>query len=358
MSTYPILCFLLLAQSGGSGDFAQYASQAEAARTADRLSDAIPLYRKALALKPSWTEGWFALGTIEYDRNNYQDAALAFQRAVALNAKAGTARIMLGLCEFELGQADVALNDIEMGERIGAADDPSLQHVALYHQGLLLQRKGQFEDAQKALDAVCRDGIESAEVEAAQGLVALRLRDAIPPQEAQGAVMRVGRAQCLAARKEFAEAGKAYAEALKENPQFLNIHYAYGRFLLDRLDTAAALSEFRREIELHPNHTLARLQIAAIDYKVDSAAGLPYAEAAVKLDPSLPLGHYLLGALLLDRNDFQRAIPELESAKQKLQNDPRVAYSLGLAYARAGRDQDAKREREEFQRLSKQAESK
>jgi tetratricopeptide (TPR) repeat protein len=343
---------LLLVQNGG--EFAEIASQAETARDADRLSDAVFLYTKALALRPSWTEGWFTLGTIQYDRNNFQDAVLALRRAVALDARAGTARIMLGLCEFELGDPERALRDLEDGERIGANDDPSLRHVAFYHQGLLLQRKGQFEEAQTALEAVCRDGVESSEIEQALGLVALRLRDKTPQPEAQDPITRVGRAQCLAARKEFAEAQNVYAAVMAENPQFLNIHYAYGRFLLDRLDTGAALAEFEQEIKLHPNHTLARLQIAAVDYKVDSAAGLPYAEAAVKLDPSLPLGHYLLGVLLLDRGEYRKAIPELESAKQMLPNDPRVHYSLGLAYARAGREKDAAREREEFQRLSKQ----
>jgi len=360
MSTCPLLfvLFLLAPQSRGDGAFEQYASQAEAARNADRLSDAIPLYNKALSLKPSWTKGWFSLGTIQYDQNDFKNAAVSFQRAVALDAKTGTARIMLGLCEFELGDDERALTDIEAGEHIGANDNPSLRQVAFYHEGLLLQRKGQFEDAQKALDAVCRDGVENSEIESAQGLVALRLRDKLPPHAAEEAILRVGRAQCLAARKDFAEARSVYAAVVQDDPELLNIHYAYGRFLLDRMDSAAALSEFKEEIRVHPTHTLARLQIAAVDYKVDSAAGLPYAEAAVKLDPSLPLGHYLLGVLLLDTDDYQKAIPELEAAKLKLPNDARVYYSLGLAYARAGRAEDAKRAREEFQRLSKPAESK
>jgi predicted Zn-dependent protease len=122
--------------------------------------------------------------------------------------------------------------------------------------------------------------------------------------------------------------------------------------LLTRLDTQAAVAEFEQEIKSHPDHTLARLQIAAIKYKTDSAGGIPYAEAAVKLDPSLPLGHYLLGVLLLDQDEYRRAIPELETARRMLPNDSRVRYSLALGYARMGREDEAKREREEFKRLS------
>jgi len=89
-----------------------------ASRTAsqeNRLDEAVALYGKALALRPSWPEGWWALGTLDYDRNAYQEAATAFQRAVALQPKAGSPRVMLGLCQFELGQDDAALKNIHEG---------------------------------------------------------------------------------------------------------------------------------------------------------------------------------------------------------------------------------------------------
>ena len=39
-------------------NFATLSAKAQAARDADRLDEAVTLYRKALALKPSWAEGW------------------------------------------------------------------------------------------------------------------------------------------------------------------------------------------------------------------------------------------------------------------------------------------------------------
>jgi cytochrome c-type biogenesis protein CcmH/NrfG len=75
------------------------AAQAEAARDADRVEEAIPLYRKALAARPAWAEGWWSLGTLLYDRDDYSEAAAAFAKATAVNPKAAKAWIMLGLCE-------------------------------------------------------------------------------------------------------------------------------------------------------------------------------------------------------------------------------------------------------------------
>src|ERR1035438_1124462 len=64
----------------GSAAFQALAAKATTARDAERLDEAVPLFRKALALNPKWAEGWWSLGTIEYDRNQYDAAAREFQK--------------------------------------------------------------------------------------------------------------------------------------------------------------------------------------------------------------------------------------------------------------------------------------
>jgi cytochrome c-type biogenesis protein CcmH/NrfG len=63
-----------------AGDFATLSAQADAARDAEQLDQAVTLYRKALALRPAWKEGWWSVGTILYDQNSYSSAAHAFRR--------------------------------------------------------------------------------------------------------------------------------------------------------------------------------------------------------------------------------------------------------------------------------------
>ena len=52
-----------------ASDFSTLSTRADAAREAGRLDEAVPLYRKALAVRPTWKEGWWALGTILYDQD-------------------------------------------------------------------------------------------------------------------------------------------------------------------------------------------------------------------------------------------------------------------------------------------------
>jgi len=334
------------------------AAQADQARDANDLEKAQTLYRRALALRPAWAEGWWSLGTILYDRDNYLEAARAFRKVVALQPDHGSARAMLGLCEFELGQDVAALRDIHQGRQLGIHQDPQLRSVLLFHEGVLLLRKGNFEGAQQVFDLVSRDGTEGDDLLLLLGMSVLRILPANAPREGSTAreiALRAGRAESLAASKHSDEARKEYGQLADERPQTANIHYAYGRFLLELREIDAAVAEFQREIQNNPGHVLARLEIAAVRYGLDSADGVKYAEQAVKLDPQRPFGHYILGLLYLDTNNFAGAISELESAKRSYTNVPEVYFALGNAYARSGRKAAATRARATFTRLKAQS---
>src|SRR5438105_8913939 len=143
------ICFLLvysqlLLGSNAAGqtksaslDFATLSQRAAEASQQNRLDDAKALYRKALALRPRWKEGWWSLGTIEYDQNHYAQAARDFEKLIAIDPANGTAHAMLGLCNFELSQDDPALKNLLKAEQLGVIKDEQLRHVALYHMGVL-----------------------------------------------------------------------------------------------------------------------------------------------------------------------------------------------------------------------------
>jgi len=341
-----------------TGDFAALSAQAEQASEHDRLDDAIALYRKALALKPAWSEGWWSLGTIQYDRNAFKDAAAAFRHAAALEPKKGSPRVMLGLCEFELGDDDAALKHIEDGKQLGLNPDPQFQEVMLYHEGVLLSRKGRFNAAGEVFSQLSKSGVQSEELILALGMTALQIRPKdLPVEGAPGreVVRLAGQAEALVATGKFDEARQAYSRLVSDYPDYLNIHYAHGRLLLQLGDVDDAVAAFQQEIKNSPQSVPARLQIAAARYLANSAEGLPYAQEAVKLAPQLPFAHYLYGLLLLDTGDFQQAIPHLELAVKGLKGEPGIYFALGRAYARAGRKQEAARARATFVRLKQQA---
>ena len=222
----------------------EISAKADAARDANRLEEAIPLYKQALALRPDWAEGWWSLGTISYDQNSYSGAALAFHKVVALVPNNGTAYVMLGLSEFELGRDDLALSHIKKGMSLGLNTSPELRHVALYHESVLWQRQGKFQAAQETLQQLCLQGVQSDEVTSILGMTLLRQRSRSVPRNSPDVeiVSRIGNAECLAGQKKFEEGRSDLSALVAQHPIFPEIHYAFGLFLMDANDVPAAVA--------------------------------------------------------------------------------------------------------------------
>jgi tetratricopeptide (TPR) repeat protein len=342
-----------------SQSFDSLSHRAAGARDDGRLDEAVTLYKKALTLRPNWAEGWWSLGTLEYDRNNYRAAAAAFRQLLPLAPKDGTAYAMLGLCEFELGNDAEALKHLEHAKTLDISSNPQLRRVLLYHDGLLLLRVSKFQSAQTVLGGLCLDAIPNDDAIKALGLAAFRIApQTAPPDNSPGAaiIQRAGHAECLAVQKKYDEARKEYAALVEEYPAYPNIHYVFGKFLAESNDPSGAVTEFQKEIQNNPRDINSRLEIAATQYKINSAAGIPYAEQAVQLNPHVPFAHYLLGLLYLDVDDYKKAMPQLEIAQKAFPNDAKIYFALGSAYSRAGRHEDAERARTEYERLTQHGE--
>jgi tetratricopeptide (TPR) repeat protein len=340
-------------------DFDALAAQASQAREANRIEEAIPLYRKALSVRPKWAEGWWYLATLLYDRDAYADATGAFQRAANLQPKAGAAWGMLGLCEFRIGRYDEALEHLSKARHLGLpADNPELSRVVRYHEALVLLLKGDFETAQATFGSLCYEGLNSKELILALGLSVLQI-PSLPGKSDLSVldlVTRAGQVAYLDATKNLVEAKREYQRLMTDYPTTHNIAYAYGRFLLTQRDDDGAIEAFRREIEITPDSKLARLQIANIKLRnKQPAAGLPFAEEVLKLYPNDPLAQYIQGRLLLDLGKIELAIKSLEIARNFYPDEPKIYYQLGRAYARANRRDDADKALETFARLRKLA---
>lgn len=339
----------------------QLIAEATRAREAGQIDEAVESYRRAVAARPKWGEGWWYLATLLYDRDRYQEAAAAFRETTRLQPKVGATWVMLGLCEFQLELYDEALRHLRQGRQAGIGDNKELIRVARFHEALLLIRRGEFEAAQQSLAAQAFEGADSESLIIALGLAALRIP--VLPKTVDAAyrdrelIRRVGWAEFQFAQKNLSDAQQEYERVVADYPKTPGVQYAYGRYLVSNQDDEAALAAFQREIEISPQHALARMQIAYMKLQAnDAAAGLPFAEEGVKLRPQLALSQYVLGRLLFDAGQHARAVEVLETARRLAPDEPKIHFSLARAYLRVNRKPDADRARAEFTRLNKLAE--
>jgi predicted Zn-dependent protease len=335
--------------------FDDLSRRAAQAREANRLSEAIDVYREAVKLRPEWDEGWWYLATILYETDRYNEARAAFVRFLELKPEAGPAWVLRGLCDYNAGDHVAALEHIDKGVKLGLGGNAEVLRVARYHQALLLVRAGQFELALQPLTLLARAEPESAGLVEAVGLMMLRLPllPAEIPETRRPLVRQAGRAGFLHLARKGDEAAKAFADVVTAFPREPWLHYAYGVFLLSS-DPDRGLVELRREIEVQPDAVFPHLEIAfELLRRGDNEGAKAAAERAVALAPGLFAAHNALGRALVELGALDRGIPELETATQLAPDSPEMHYSLARAYAKAGRREDADRERAIFAELER-----
>ncbi|HEY8148180.1 MAG TPA: tetratricopeptide repeat protein [Vicinamibacteria bacterium] len=338
-----------------SPSFDAVVKKAEAAKVAGRFDEAIRYYREALKLQPAWLEGRFFLGTLLYDNDRYAEARDEFRALVQADPKNGLVLALKGLCEFRLQNHDRALTELEAARALGIAS-PEVMAAASYHAAILMNRFERFESAFEVLRGFAQQDKDTQGVIEAFGLSILRvpfLPSELPPERRE-MVLMAGRAGFYQAKNRRSPVAQlAFEELVSRHPTAPNVHDAFGVYLVSE-QPEAALEEFRRELRSSPTHYHAMLQIAyelMKEGKFEEAK--PHAEKAVELAPSLFVAHHALGRIRFETGDTDQAIQSLETAMKLAPESPEVRFSLARAYAKAGRSEDAARERAEFLRLDK-----
>ena len=333
--------------------FERFVKQADEARLAERFEDAVALYSEALKIKPKWPDGWWYVGAIFYQKDLYAQARDAFQNLVALEPERGPAWAMLGLCQFQTGEYERAGVSLQRGRSLGVNDKSELAAVVRYHAAIVHIRFEYFENAYDILNEFVRFGNETPKVIEAFGLTILRmpfLPNEIPSAQREK-VLIAGQAGYNMAARRLDQARAAFDTLLSQYPNDPNVHYAFGVYLLSQ-DSDRALKEFKRELEISPNHFAAMTQMAFEYMKRDQFnEALPLAEKAVQLAPKLYAARNVLGRVLLDLDQVDRAIKELEEGVKLAPASPEMHFALARAYTRAGRKEEAARERETFKKL-------
>lgn len=226
---------------------------------------------------------------------------------------------------------------------------PSHDVSAQFQRGVALQQQGRLEEAAAAYRELLKVAPNYAEAHANLGAVLARL----------------GR---------HAEAIAAYEAALKINPNLTPVYFNLGLAHYRANHPAAAVAAFRQLLSISPTAVQARQMLGialvelgrdeeavaeleqTLDTPPDAAALYSLGLAYVRLHrtkvnniiarlESFPAGaaaaHLLRGQMWLARFEFEKAVEELKQAQAMNPELPRLNYSLGLAYYKLGRNQEA-----------------
>jgi tetratricopeptide (TPR) repeat protein len=333
--------------------FEALSKQADAARDAHQLEKAIDLYQRAVKLKPTWQEGWWNLGSIEYDLDRFDQCAVAFRRLSSLKPDGAPVWTMLGLCEFNLHHFGPTVEALTHVEEMGFQENAELSNAARLRLALALIKIESYEKAIALLTDLTRVDKKTPDIIVAAGVAGMR-RPWMPsevPESERELVYNLGDAMAAAMELDYKTAVQKFEQLIQAHTSDPNVHYRYGA-LLHSQDGSQGFEEIRKAVELAPGYVPALVSLSVISLKrEDSKAAVEYGEKAVEASPGDFSTHLVLGRALLAVDDSARAAAELALAVKLAPASPEARFSLGTAYARLGRKEEATREQAEFKRL-------
>ena len=159
--------------------------------------------------------------------------------------------------------------------------------MARYHAAVLMTRIEQFDQALQTLGEFATEGNDNSRIIEAMGIATLRmpmLPNEVPPERREMMLM-AGRGSYMMATRQTAAAAQAFEGLVTRYPETPNVHYAYAVYLLIE-QPEKAIEEFKRELQIQPNHPDSLMQIAFEYLKESNAeAAMPWAKQAVAAAP-------------------------------------------------------------------------
>lgn len=300
-----------------------------------KLKKAELLQRKAIELKPDFTNAHLNLGNILRDLGKLEEAAIYTRKAIELKPDFAEAHSNLGNIFQELGNAKEAV----ILQRKAIELNPCLAN-AYYNLGISLKDLGKLNEAElctrKAIDL--RPNFESAHSNLGNILQDLgRLKEAeLSQRKAVELNPNLVMAHCnlgqtLKDLGNSKEAEQHTQRAIELKPDLAEAHSNLGTIYQDLGKLKEAELATRKAIKLKPNYATAHLNLGSILIDIGNLKGAEIStRKAIELDPGLAVAYYNLGSILVEVGNLKEAEFYTRKAIKLKPNFPQALYNLGV----------------------------
>jgi tetratricopeptide (TPR) repeat protein len=296
----------------------------------EHYTQAIALYRKAMALNPTMPGLHLNLGLAYFKDGEYKKAIEIFTpllKAAAQNAdETQRLSVLIGMSYYGLGENAAAVPYLKDASGRDAQNLPLL--LTLAHSCLLSKQYQCVLDAYHQMIALNADSAE--------------------------ADMLVGEA--LDEMKDSVGATREFRAAVQANPKEPNVHFGLGYLLWTQNQYTEAAKEFQAEIDNDPQHAQAMLYLADSDIQMgqmEDAKSL--LEKLVKINQASSMGHRDLGIAYTGTGHTKEALGEFKTAIALKPDDVSAHWRLGRLYRAMGKTDEAKAEFDKAKSLNETA---
>ncbi len=280
------------------------------------FGEALTVYERAAQLDRENARIYSGIGYLQTKQGNYAAAVDAYETAISLDGDNAAFYYALGYSLANTQDYAAAADAYRQAARLNP-DDARTQ-LGL---GIVLSRLGQYDEAVQAYQAVARSQPNNAQIHEAIGTVYMQ-------------------------RGDYTTALRSLQQAynLASYNGSINLNLGLALINLNRPDEGWPLVE--KAVELEPWDGAVHLSVGQI-YQAQGnlEKALEHYRQATRYSPEMPEAQSAYGSLLLQNEEFLRAVIVYERLIAMLPNDPGAHYNYGLALRGQGRTEQA---REEF----------
>ncbi len=321
-------------------------------------------WKAYLKAYPSNPEPYAHLGLIEARQEHYTEAVPLYRKALALNPNVPALRLDLGLALFKAGDLNGAIPEFTELLKNAPPDSPEAQRIRILigmaHYGL-----AQYAEAVPFLKEAAKHDQQNLPLRLAlahsclwskQYPCVMDVYKEVLTLNSESAEADMLAGEALDEMKDNAGSTKMFRAAVKANPKGPNVHFGLGYLLWTQRIYPEAAKEFEAELANDPNHAQSMLYLADTHLQLNQPEiALPLLEKAARLDPSLSLVHLDLGIIYGDSGRNEDALRELTLAAKLKPDEVNVHWRLARLYRTLGKKEEAKVEFEKASSLNKAA---
>jgi len=351
-----------LAQSDAAG-FSQR-QRAIALEQEGKNVEAENAWRAFLKMQPSNAEAYAHLGFLEARQEHYAQAVPLYRKALALDPAMPALRMNLGLALFKADQLKAAIQIFGALLKNQPPSSPEAQRlttlIGMCHYGLNEYAAAvpylKQATAREPQNLPFRLILAHSCLWSKQYQCVLDVYHEILTLNAESAEADMLAGEAMDEMQDHAGATQQFRAAVKANPKEPNVHFGLGYLLWARSQYQEAAQEFQAELANVPTNAQALAYLADANMKLNHPdVALPVLEKAIRISPRMELAHLDLGILHADAGRRDDALRELELATKLNANDVKAHYRLARLYQTMGRKDEANQEFDKTKSLTKAA---
>jgi tetratricopeptide (TPR) repeat protein len=330
--------------------------QRQAALTLEQQGDnagSEAAWRSILKAHPANAEAYAHLGLLEARQEHYKEAVPLYRKALALGPKLPGVQLNLGLALFKSGDLKSSIEVFgPLAKSFPAASPQAVQVntlLGMAHYGL-----GEYAAAVPYLKASAAADAQNLPLRLAlahsclwskQNQCVLDVYREILTLNANSAEADLLAGEALDDMKDHAGAILQFRAAVEASPKEPDVHFGLGYLLWTQRQYPEAVTEFQAELANNPLHAQALTYMADAQMQLNHPElSPPLLEKAIGIDPKLELAHLDLGVLYADAGRKDDALREMQSAVRLAPDDVNAHWRLGRLYRSMGKMEEAKAE--------------